>query len=288
MTENAICFETILILTTRSRYSWIRCADGVNAAGRTCKEILERAGVSATSGDGYGAAPGTHVRLELLMGVGTFDAIANRLRALLTGSSHIAQALPGWWQAPAPAALRTLRPAAPRASTSPSTCSGHGIYYPVEEVGLLGLDGHCECNPGYVGAQCGDLIPNSKPIVARAGNPLLFQEYWLAHQEANTRTGPYYRLGYEAWNQPMAGRHESWSTNMELLEISIRALHRYVGNVKDVDSYHIVIGPGSSPLIPASLFGLYDATRGPTMDVTAQMPCVQPRSALATPRTHTA
>ena len=44
---------------------------------------------------------------------------------------------------------------------------------------------------------------------------------------------------------------------MELLEISIRALHRLVGNVADIDSYHILIAPGSTPLIPASLFGLY-------------------------------
>ena len=52
-----------------------------------------------------------------------------------------------------------------------------------------------------------------------------------------------------------------------------RSPRRLVGNVKDIDPYHIVIGPGSSPLIPASLFGLYNASHGPhTMDVTAQIP----------------
>ena len=82
--------------------------------------------MSTVSGDKYGAAPGTHVRLELLMGAGTFDAIANRLRALLTGSNRVARALPGWWQAPTPVAATTLRPPAPVALTSPSSCGGHG------------------------------------------------------------------------------------------------------------------------------------------------------------------
>ena len=45
---------------------------------------------------------------------------------------------------------------------------------------------------------------------------------------------------------------------MEILERAIRATHRLVGNVADIDSYHIVVGAGSSPLIPASWYGLYD------------------------------
>ena len=71
-------------------------------------------------------------------------------------------------------------------------------------------------------------------------------------------TTPFYRLGYEAWNGPMSGRHEDWNTQMEILEQAIRATHRLAGNVANIDSYHIVVGAGSGPLIPASFYGLYE------------------------------
>lgn len=46
----------------------------------------------------------------------------------------------------------------------------------------------------------------------------------------------------------MSGRHESWTTQLEVLESAIRATHRFFGNVEDVDNYHIVVGSGSGAL----------------------------------------
>ena len=70
-------------------------------------------------------------------------------------------------------------------------------------------------------------------------------------------TTPFYRLGYEAWNEPMSAepkiggrRWRSWAGG--------RATHRLVGNVADIDGYHIVVGAGSGLLIPASFYGLYE------------------------------
>ena len=229
-------------------YAWIECTRDSDVE-RTCVEVLREAGIATIPGDGYGGPTGAFVRLELLMAPSTFDAIANRLEVMVKGG-QLRPALPGFWQAPA---IVTTAPALRAVPTDPYPCSGHGITYPVEESAL---DGHCECHSGWMGENCDMEDPSS--VVARSGNPLLFEEYWYTHQEANMATTPFYRLGYEAWNEPMSGRHQEWNTQMEILERAIRATHRLVGNVADIDSYHIVVGAGSGPLIPASWYGLYD------------------------------
>ena len=230
-------------------YAWIECTRASDIQ-RTCVEVLRAAGVATVPGDGYGGAQGTYVRLELLMAPSTFDAIANRLEVMVKGGQY-RPVLPGFWQ---PAAIVTTAPELRADPTSPYPCSGHGIVYPVEEASL---DGHCECHSGWMGRDCAQ-PDTSRNVVAQAGTPILFEEYWYAHQEANMVTTPFYRLGYEARNEPMSGRHEDWDTQMEILEQAIRATHRLAGNVANIDSYHIVIGAGSSPLIPASFYALYE------------------------------
>ena len=230
-------------------YSWIECTRASDIQ-RTCHQTLIEAGVDTVAGDGYGGPQGSFVRLELLMAPSTFDAIANRLEVMVKGGQY-RPVLPGFWQPPA---IVTTMPALLADPTAPYPCSGHGIVYPVEEASL---DGHCECHSGWMGRDCAR-ADVAAPAIALSGNPLIFEEYWYNHQEANMATTPFYRLGYEAWNGPMTGRHEGWNTQMEILERAIRATHRLAGNVANIDQYHIVIGPGSGPLIPAAFYGLYE------------------------------
>ena len=67
----------------------------------------------------------------------------------------------------------------------------------------------------------------------------------------------------------MSARHESWPSQMEALESQIRAIHRLVGNVQDIDRYHIVLAAGSSPLIPAAMSAIADHR---TVEITAENP----------------
>lgn len=124
-----------------------------------------------------------------------------------------------------------------------------------------------QCHAGYTGRLCAELDPG--PVTATAGNPLLFEPYWLQHgYEAMTVQTPQYRIGYNAWNSPMSARHETFSrSQMEALETQIRAVHRLFNNVLDVDRYHIVIAAGSSPLIPAAMTAIAEHR---TVEITAE------------------
>ena len=54
----------------------------------------------------------------------------------------------------------------------------------------------------------------------------------------------------------MSGRHEEWETQMEIWSRLSEQLT--VWPLVNIDSYHIVVGAGSGPLIPASFYGLYE------------------------------
>ena len=63
-------------------YLWLRCTAEADVA-TGCNQVMAAAGINLNRGAGYGADPGTHVRLELLMSEDTFDAAMLRLRALV-------------------------------------------------------------------------------------------------------------------------------------------------------------------------------------------------------------
>jgi aspartate/methionine/tyrosine aminotransferase len=141
------------------------------------------------------------------------------------------------------------------------------MRYELEEGGALGTDLHCECEPGFTGVEC-EREDFDHPVQATIGNPLLFQNYWWDNQAAFTETTAAYRLGYEASNAPISGRID-FGGQMEVLEKAIRQTHRLVGNVRDVDSYHLIISPGSGDIIPAIMYAL---SNGSNIEVTAQQP----------------
>ena len=65
-------------------YVWLRCTDPTDVRAG-CKNVMSAAGMDFSSGVSYGADPGTHIRLELLMTEDTFDVVAQRLRTLVEG-----------------------------------------------------------------------------------------------------------------------------------------------------------------------------------------------------------
>jgi bifunctional pyridoxal-dependent enzyme with beta-cystathionase and maltose regulon repressor activities len=65
-------------------YVWLRCADGADVQ-TGCQNVMSAAGMSFSSGVSFGADPGTHIRLELLMTQDTFEVVAHRLRELVMG-----------------------------------------------------------------------------------------------------------------------------------------------------------------------------------------------------------
>eukprot|EP01051_Picozoa_sp_SAG22_P016967 SAG22_NODE_2513_length_2489_cov_3.750628_1_plen_234_part_10 len=97
-------------------YSWIECTDPADIA-RTCQQVFLDAGIQLNGGDGYGAAAGAFVRLELLMHAATFEAIGNRLEVLLSGGPY-RPVLPGYWQPPA--VVTTMPPLPVRQTDRPT------------------------------------------------------------------------------------------------------------------------------------------------------------------------
>jgi aspartate/methionine/tyrosine aminotransferase len=65
-------------------YVWLRCANPADVS-TGCTNVMSAAGMDFSSGVSFGADPGTHIRLELLMTEDTFDVVAHRLRTLVQG-----------------------------------------------------------------------------------------------------------------------------------------------------------------------------------------------------------
>uniref|UniRef100_A0A7S1TUR2 Alliinase C-terminal domain-containing protein n=1 Tax=Phaeomonas parva TaxID=124430 RepID=A0A7S1TUR2_9STRA len=59
-------------------YLWLHCEN--RDADNTCYDHLQGFGLRTKKAEDYGAAPGTYVRIELLMRAGTFDLMAEKLR----------------------------------------------------------------------------------------------------------------------------------------------------------------------------------------------------------------
>ena len=106
--------------------------------------------------------------------------------------------------------------------------------------------GRCACFSCVYGEKC-DILGNSKTceLDVSIGNPTMFESYWEKHREVSHTVYPAHHLDY--------GLHTS-----SLLENLIRELHRVVGNA-DTKNKYVVIGAGSTALIPAAIYGLLQA-----------------------------
>ena len=152
-------------------------------------------------------------------------------------------------RAPAPAPSTSLEPLVDR---SREVCSGNGMRY-------AGTDA-CECDDCYKGPTCAVRVSEAHCVVqANSGTPYIFEEYWVAHPQAQTTVLPSYHIGYGA--------------EVPRLHRAIRALHKMTGNA-EVDGREVVIGVGSTELIAAALHALApeNATSGVKAGVWSQRP----------------
>eukprot|EP00884_Botryococcus_braunii_P004197 jgi/Botrbrau1/13779/Bobra.0056s0031.1 len=128
---------------------------------------------------------------------------------------------------------------------SREACGGTGTWYR--------QDASCSCFQCYTGPNCQTAIPLSNcSFNAESGTPLLFEEYWVAHPEAELRIPASEHLGY--MDKPILPR----------LEAAIRAMHAMVGNIETKGKY-IVVGLGSSQVIMAALYALSEPDAGVAM-----------------------
>ncbi|KAK9848938.1 hypothetical protein WJX84_001268 [Apatococcus fuscideae] len=129
---------------------------------------------------------------------------------------------------------------------SRTPCSGNGIRYQGDLT--------CFCHACWSGPDCSVQEDIKTCMVnAESGSPFLFEDYWVAHPEAEVRIKPSYQEGY-GWYQPQ-------------LERAIRAIHAQVGNAV-TDDRHIVIGMGSQQVLTAAFFAVSNASRSPEVDPT--------------------
>jgi len=117
---------------------------------------------------------------------------------------------------------------------SRDACSGNGILFDDAES--------CTCFDCWTGDACDERLHGDACVVhAAGGTPLIFEDYWVAHPEAETVLRPSYHIGY--------------GDEMPRLEHAVRELHAMVGNA-DLRGQHIVFGIGSTELINAALYAL--------------------------------
>lgn len=117
---------------------------------------------------------------------------------------------------------------------SRDACSGNGILFDDAES--------CTCFDCWTGDACEERLHGDACVVhAAGGTPLIFEDYWVAHPEAETVLRPSYHIGY--------------GDEMPRLEHAVRELHAMVGNA-DLRGQHVVFGIGSTELINAALYAL--------------------------------
>ncbi|KAK9862148.1 hypothetical protein WJX84_009171 [Apatococcus fuscideae] len=132
------------------------------------------------------------------------------------------------------------------ADASRFPCSGNGI----QSQGDLS----CRCYDCWTGDDCSTQEDiHTCTVDVESGSPLLFEDYWISHPEAEVRV--------------QASYHEGYGTQLPQLERAIRAIHAQVGNAV-TDGRSIVIGMGSSQILNAAFFALSNASRSPDVNIT--------------------
>ncbi|DBA90225.1 TPA: hypothetical protein ACH3X1_003523 [Trebouxia sp. C0004] len=153
--------------------------------------------------------------------------------------SHVSQQLPGGALTSSTAQQMGMFPLL--TDDSRILCSMNGIIAEGEKS--------CSCYDCWQGDDCsvGTDIHQCN-ITADSGTPLLFEDYWLAHPEAEVRV--------------RASFHQGYGGPLPELEAAIRALHAQVGNAV-TNGRQIVIGMGSSMLITAAMYAFSNVSRTP-------------------------
>lgn len=158
--------------------------------------------------------------------------------------SHVSQQLPGG--ALTSSTVQQMRVFPLLTDDSRILCSMNGIIAEGEKS--------CSCYDCWQGDECSVGIDiHQCNITADSGTPLLFEDYWLAHPEAEVRM--------------RASFHQGYGGPLPQLEAAIRALHAQVGNAV-TDGRQIVIGMGSSMLITAAMYAFSNVSRTPGVPAT--------------------
>lgn len=173
-------------------------------------------------------------------------------------------------------------------------CSGHGILvkgssdfdalcspFDKEALGVLGKSlcdtssaakvGQCKCHQCYEGPTCSRLLKNCA-VDSRVAELTLTKQWFDEHLGDITipnallqRHMSYLgnsRLFFSQHYKNKANRSEpSRSKISEHLNSTIRLLHRAVGNVRNEQNYHLVIGSGGVQMINAAMFAMSKKTR---------------------------
>ena len=124
---------------------------------------------------------------------------------------------------------------------SHQACSEHGILFD-------GAD-DCVCFDCWTGSRCEHRVHGSACVInADGGTPYIFEDYWVAHPEAQITIRPSYHIGYSFGTLPR-------------LERAIRELHSMTGNALTRGRY-LVVGIGSTELVNAAIYALASSAVG--------------------------
>lgn len=118
----------------------------------------------------------------------------------------------------------------------------------------------CECYQCYSGDRC-ETKNEDCVVVIHGGDPLIFEDYWVAQPQVTVSMDAAYRLAAEGSASGgeclMRSNNNAASCGMlPELEATIRKLHRTVGNANVDDDRYIVLSLGSTQLINAATFAL--------------------------------
>ena len=136
-------------------------------------------------------------------------------------------------------------------------CGPHGIYYP--EDTLLGLTPACECSQCYEGPRCA--IKTANCLLDVTTVELTMMREWFSQQQSKLSSNLQYEyhMGYLDQSSGLFAQTNSRTRRDRIsgiLNSTIRALHRKVGNVEDLDERLLVVGAGAMQLISASMYAL--------------------------------
>ena len=118
----------------------------------------------------------------------------------------------------------------------------------------------CTCTQCYSGDKCETFNPDCV-VVVHGGDPLVFEDYWVANPQVTVSMDAAYRMSAEPYSSAErclaeTGNNAAACGMLPELEATIRMLHRVVGNAAVSPEYHIVLANGSTQLINAAAFAL--------------------------------